>query len=58
MIMEKQTTRRQFLEAAVAGTVAFSGSTAAKSSPTMRSKGPDRLALLGGEPVRRKPFPS
>ncbi len=56
--MRKQTTRRQFLEAAVAGTVAFSGSTAAKSSPTVQSKPTDKLAALGGEPVRRKPFPS
>ncbi len=56
--MKKQTTRRQFLEAAVAGTVAVSGSSVAMPPPAMRPQSSDRLALLGGEPVRRKPFPS
>lgn len=56
--MKKHTTRRQFLGAAVAGTVAFSGRAAARPSPTVQTKRTDRLAALGGEPVRRKPFPS
>lgn len=56
--MKRSTTRRQFLETAVAGTIAFSGSTAAKTTPTVQSTSSDRLAVLGGEPVRRKPFPS
>jgi dTDP-4-amino-4,6-dideoxygalactose transaminase len=58
MIMKAQTTRRQFLGAAVAGAVAFDGSTAARPSPTVQPKPTDRLAAMGGEPVRHKPFPS
>lgn len=56
--MKNHTTRRQFLEAAVAGTAAFSASTVAKSSTTVQAKHTGRLALLGGEPVRRKAFPA
>lgn len=55
--MNHSTTRREFLGAAVAGTISVGASAAMPSSP-MQSHGSDRLAVLGGEPVRRKPFPS
>ena len=54
--MSNDITRRHFLGAASAGTAGLA--VAAHLSPAARPRSTRELALLGGEPVRREPFPS
>ena len=56
--MKPTLTRRSFLGAAAAGAAAINLPAAAASSFSVPPKPAGQLALLGGQPVRHKPFPS
>jgi perosamine synthetase len=51
-------TRRHFLGATLAGATGLGLGVPARLSPAAQSAGTEKLALLGGIPVRTQPFPS
>jgi len=56
--MKAQVTRRHFLGAALSGAAGLKLQARPRSSPAVGSEPAGKPALLGGDPVRREPFPS